>query len=146
MDEIFRENEDEEELEEENNNPFYNPWQTTALHIAAQNCSYKLVKLLLENGSEVLHKNGYNESLLSKGIKEGRHTKIAELLLQNGADVNERNTYGDTPLHIAAHHNNFDLVELLLEQGADPNIRNNEGNLAEAYRNKDINELFNEYR
>lgn len=44
---------------------------------------------------------------------------VDQLLLSN-VDPNVRNKLGETPLHLGAKCNNFDVCLLLLEKGANP--------------------------
>jgi len=48
------------------------------------------------------------------------------LLLAHGADVNARDTNGLSPLIIAVHFGNKDMVELLLTNKADANAKIND--------------------
>ncbi len=43
---------------------------------------------------------------------------MARALLEHGADVNARDEWGDTPLHVAAEHQNPETVLVLLDRGA----------------------------
>ncbi len=44
--------------------------------------------------------------------------------------LNGANDVGNTPLHVAAQNNDFDMIKLLLEHGADKTYLNNEGKTA----------------
>lgn len=67
-----------------------------------------------------------------------------EMVLKNGADINAK-YYGYTPLMLAIHHGDTDMVKRLLKSGADVDIVNNEGKnalmLARENGDKDILEL-----
>lgn len=47
---------------------------------------------------------------------------VAKLLIKNGADVNAQNSELATPLHLAAHYGQKDMVFTLLRAGANPNL------------------------
>lgn len=81
---------------------------------ASKSGSYKVAKLLLENGANI-HANE-DESL--KLACENDHLKLAELLLKNGADVH---THEDLALKTACKSGNIEMVKLLLENGANVN-------------------------
>jgi hypothetical protein len=51
--------------------------------------------------------------------------KIINYLIDRGEDINRADSNGDTPLHWAAHNNNFDLVKYFLAKEADPSLQNN---------------------
>lgn len=53
--------------------------------------------------------------------------RSAELLIARGANVNARGRHGDTPLHVAAYHQNLPLAVSLLQHRADVNARSNPG-------------------
>lgn len=52
-----------------------------------------------------------------------------EFCLANGADVNSKDGTGQTPLHYACHHAQYNcttrMIRLLLNKGSDPNIFDN---------------------
>ena len=50
------------------------------------------------------------------------------LLIDKGANVNAADHDGNTPLHLAAYHNRFDVVALLINKGADVNAKSDKGN------------------
>lgn len=50
-------------------------------------------------------------------------------LIQSGADINGRDNKGYTPLDLAAHGDQIEIVNLLIERGADVNARDNSGNV-----------------
>lgn len=49
---------------------------------------------------------------------------MAEYLLAHETDVEARDSSGNTPLHIAAQHQQTKLVQLLLDGGADTDPEN----------------------
>jgi len=75
-------------------------------------------------GSTALHKaaNKYWTGTKSK--------EICRLLLDKNPDVNACDKSDNTPLMIAALHNNAEVVKLLLERGANPEMRNETGQTA----------------
>ena len=79
--------------------------------------------------------------------RKGDEAKVIALLKANPDLVSSRDKFGNTPLHVAAIHDQPAIAELLLANGADVNARNNPGGkevLAARYNNKTAkNEHFN---
>ena len=63
---------------------------------------------------------------------------VVKLLIQNDS-LNEQDENGDTPLHIAAQNNNYEIAKLILDaQPDDLTIKNNQGKTAlELFTNKE---------
>ena len=52
---------------------------------------------------------------------ENHHVESLTLLTKSGADVNKKDTLGRTPLMVAAHQGNDQMIKVLIEAGADVN-------------------------
>lgn len=59
--------------------------------------------------------------------RKGDLKKVKTLLAADSKIVNDRDNNGDTPLHVAALHNQFAIAQALLEAGADVNAKNGYG-------------------
>ena len=112
----------------------------TPLHLAAENGSKEVVKLLIKYGANVnaygavsvpvtatLHVFAPRVIKISKtplhiAVERG-YKDIAELLIKHGADVNAKDRYGETPLHYAARVGRRDIAELLIKHGANVNAK-----------------------
>ena len=80
--------------------------------------SLQMIKLLIENGANVLHTNRFGTTPLHLA----RTAQIAKVLIENGADVNAE-SYGETtPLH-SLLGKGPELVKTLIKAGADVNVR-----------------------
>ncbi|PVD33394.1 hypothetical protein C0Q70_04650 [Pomacea canaliculata] len=74
-------------------------------------------------GLSVLHRTVQYESKYT----EDNIGSVVNLLLSQGANPRLRSSVGDTALHLAARHNNWDIVECLVEHGCDLNEPDSEG-------------------
>ncbi|XP_045470524.1 putative ankyrin repeat protein RF_0381 [Harmonia axyridis] len=82
-----------------------------------------LFKKLLENGADVhntdlLRSNGLHILASKKKINSCITKVIAEGLIAQGIDVNAKDFFGETPLHLASHGNNAELLSILLRNNA----------------------------
>lgn len=107
-----------------------NKFGNTALIAAILSGGAKIVKLLLDRGADVNHKDGEGWTPLMYSLvyrQLFKDDEIAEELLKRGADVNARAKNGDTALTIASEKGAARIVGQLLEKGADPNLRDRHG-------------------
>ncbi len=108
-------------------------YNMTPLMIAAFNNHDLIVKLLLDNGSEINRINEYGANALFYAIANG-NTETAKMLLENGGDANISATYGTygniTPLALASALGDTDLISSLLIGKANINHIMNNGRTA----------------
>jgi len=72
----------------------------TPLIIAAFNGCTDIVRMLLDAGSDIGHRNDQGENALITASQEG-NTDVVKVLLDAGADKNQTNADGETPLELA---------------------------------------------
>ena len=101
----------------------------TVLIYAAWNGSTEVVKLLIDNGADLNHKNNFGGTALIYAAYKG-DTELVKLLIDSGADQNIKDRYGQTALMLAVGNEHTETVELLIDNGADPNIKNTMGDHA----------------
>ena len=114
-------------------NYFFRPDdQKAALHIAAENGSEEIAKLLIKSGAvvDIISITTGSTPLLFAAAN--LHAKCAQLLLSEGANPTAQNSYGNTPLHLALKEStksNTQCVDLLLPliNEESINIQNNQG-------------------
>jgi ankyrin repeat protein len=85
----------------------------------------EIVRLLVQNGSDIDASHGMEGSALQFAISRGDQTMV-ELLISIGASVDTPNVIGETALHTAVLGNE-ELVRILLQAGANPNAINSAG-------------------
>ncbi len=97
----------------------------TALTLAAFIGRTDMVRLLLENGSDIIYRNNKDKSALDLAAGAGNINTV-KLLLDNKAEIDAKSKNNETALHLAAKAGHFETVALLVARGADITIRRNE--------------------
>jgi len=88
-----------------------------ALMPAAMSGSVEMVKMLVEHGMNVNHRNVRGESALYCAALH-RQCDVASFLLKNGADPNLATQHGETCVHAAAAVGSVAMLMLLVENNA----------------------------
>ncbi|KAF5353795.1 hypothetical protein D9758_010604 [Tetrapyrgos nigripes] len=91
-----------------------------ALHGAARNGYFHIVKVLVKNGANVNAEGGFYGFALQAAAFWG-HLDIVKYLVEKGADVNAKGGEYGFALQAAACEGNLDIVKYLVEKGADVN-------------------------
>jgi len=99
----------------------------TALLGACDRGFLEIVKLLVEHGANVNHKDSRGWPPLLAAINQN-HAAVAEYLIGKSADVNAGLSNKRSALMSAAEGGNASLVGLLLQKGANINHTNDDGN------------------
>jgi ankyrin repeat protein len=92
---------------------FVEQTQETALMHAAIEWHLVVVQLLMEKG---IRENDVRNAFIA-AAGEGR-IQIVQYFISRGVDVNARNAYGVTPLTVAGHSGQLEVVRALLAAGA----------------------------
>jgi len=98
------------------------PMEAAMLQIAAQNRDTESISLLLRYGADA---NGFDREGVTPLFAATRaHCfEAAKVLLKHGANCNlSAGPDNETPLALAASHDQFDLVQLYMANGGDPNL------------------------
>ena len=88
----------------------------TVLHIALRNNKVDVVRYLLEIGANPNTFTNEDKSPLCLAIIK-RYNEIAKLLIEHGAEVNTGFS-NESPISVAYHDNNQDMIDYLLSHGA----------------------------
>jgi len=110
------------------------------LEVHAYRCSInfssqQMVRLLLENGADVLVGNRYNQTPLHRAAALG-HVSIIRTLVeavpakQRASMIDAKDTEGNTALHVARQDGHEEAIAALLELGARKDVVNAEGERA----------------
>ena len=84
----------------------------TLLHVAVKNKSYKIVKYLIENGSNIQSKDIKNNSILHTAVIGG-DINIIQLILKKNPNMSITNNNKETPFDIAKKMKRKDLYNYL---------------------------------
>ena len=87
-----------------------------------------IASALLEAGADVNAHGSFPQSPLSAAVHVGNYEMVQLLVEEYHADVNaELSLHRYTPLQMALHRRNKDIIKFLIEAGADVNARNGRG-------------------
>ncbi len=88
--------------------------QWTALHFAARDQRYQIVKMLVDAGAQIDSVDIFGNTPLSRCVfNKSPSVEIIELLLAKGADPKKANKSGVSPLDLAKITGKDDIVALL---------------------------------
>lgn len=112
---------------------------------AMRNNDLEMIKMLLNNGAELLLTTDLGESYLHFAVFLNRKN-LVEFFLNKGINVDIKKYGNLTPLHIAAVRGLKDIAELLIQKGADLTIKSTDGatplHYAEAAGNREMADLL----
>ncbi|MEW6347740.1 MAG: ankyrin repeat domain-containing protein [Thermodesulfobacteriota bacterium] len=91
--------------------------ELTALGIAAQLGNVPLVRLLVQKGADVNHRDSHGQTPLMAAAWQGRLDAV-KILVDKGAQVNVKDNLGQSPLALANHGGHKQVSEFLVQRGA----------------------------
>jgi ankyrin repeat protein len=107
---------------------------TTLLHIAARNGCVEMVRMLLEEKVKVNPCDENSNSPLELAIccrnasaRENDYFMVVNMLIEAGANVHHKNEYNYNLLHIAAAHQDVEVVKLLIDRKVEINSKSTRG-------------------
>ena len=89
-----------------------------SIYIASKNFS---VTMSDSSQEENMNQRKFDGTLLIDAI-DREHLEDVKFLINSSSSVNQRADDGSTPLQVAIHHSNLEIVHLLLSKEADPNL------------------------
>ena len=95
----------------------------TALHYAVQLEDFKIVRLLLNVGTNVNIQDDNGKTALHYAFNSG-NLELIQFLLDKGATIDLQDEKAKTALHYAARYGNLEMVKFLLQKGANVDSRN----------------------
>lgn len=101
----------------------------TALHLAAAEGHFEIVKFLVENGAQVNAVDRWNRTPLEDALR-GKHNQIIDYLIQKGGRTFMSEEEIANRLCIAAGEGELETIKLLVKAGANINAGNYDGRTA----------------
>lgn len=95
----------------------------TAITLAFEAGHHDIVRYLIENGSDINHKD-HNGKTIVMGYAELGLLKEVKKLVELGAEINDITSYSESALSLSVEEHP-DIALYLLERGANPNLGNN---------------------
>ena len=126
-----------------------NELHQTCLHIAVLNGRHSVVKILIESGAEVNHRDSDARTALHEASECG-WSSIVNSLLNAGAHKNVMDSYGDLPIHLASRKGYYGICRSLIDADDETKstlaAKNSRGRRAiEICQNKPLKALFERY-
>ena len=103
--------------------------RTGAIHTAAFEGHVECVRILLDHGSDVNHRDGHGDTPLTNAASK-EHVGVIELLSQYKADLNAKSQDGSTALIWASFKGHAQSIETLVRLGADVKLKDRRGQSA----------------
>ncbi|XP_050297321.1 uncharacterized protein LOC126736813 [Anthonomus grandis grandis] len=118
---------------------------STMLHIASQNNDLRMVKYLVDQGSDINAKNAFGSKPIHIAARDGFKATV-KFFLSRGLSINELGAAKQTLLHYATINGHLKVVKYLVAQGADVNAKDIKGltpiHVAANFGHKNIIEIL----
>lgn len=97
-----------------------NKYKVSALHMAARQSSFEIMKLIIDRGVSVQEVTYVNNNVLHYACHDPSNegVKKVEYLIKKKINLKSINSNGSTPLHVASKYSSPDTCRLLIEHGA----------------------------
>jgi len=89
--------------------------ELTPLHLAAYNARPRVIRLLVQKGTDIKKKSKYGMNVIHFAAKNNQPWLIAYFREEHGFDLDERDEDGNTPFHWACHFGSVNAAEFLLK-------------------------------
>ena len=115
------------------------------IHLAAQYCDTRILKILLSYGSPIDPLDRNKATPLLRASLNGK-TDCVKMLINAGANVNHVADDNIRPLHLSAMNGHYETVKLLIKNGAKVNVKDNAGYTPlDMALTKEVKELLKKY-
>ncbi|XP_036454852.1 ankyrin repeat and death domain-containing protein 1B [Colossoma macropomum] len=100
--------------------------RTSPLHAVCEKGFTPVVKLLVDNGTQMNIQNQHLQTPLHLAVKNN-HIPVIHTLLESGCDTDITDHLGQTVLHVASELGKVDVVEMILKAGVNMEIKDRQG-------------------
>lgn len=92
--------------------------ESSPLVDACKRNDFKMVRMLVDKGADVRHRDDGGRSCLLYAVRNGNFEMVRYLVAEQFANVNVADDEGRTPISVASANGNLEMVKFLADNGA----------------------------